>query len=65
MVIGGHGDTTMIPLTRLASYNGIKISELLDENKLAKVAADTMVEEKINRNVRNLAGMHLELQFHI
>jgi malate dehydrogenase len=24
MVIGGHGDTTMIPLTRLASYNGIQ-----------------------------------------
>ena len=23
MVIGGHGDTTMIPLTRLATYNGI------------------------------------------
>lgn len=46
MVIGGHGDTTMIPLTRLASYNGIKISELLDENKLAKVAADTMVGGK-------------------
>ena len=27
MVIGEHGDTTMIPLTRLASYNGIKISD--------------------------------------
>jgi malate dehydrogenase len=26
MVIGGHGDTTMIPLTRLASYNGIPVS---------------------------------------
>ena len=25
MVIGGHGDTTMIPLTRLATYNGIPI----------------------------------------
>jgi|TARA_B100001093_G_scaffold291836_1_gene278596 malate dehydrogenase len=46
MVIGGHGDTTMIPLTRLASYNGINISELLDKNKLAKVAADTMVGGK-------------------
>ncbi len=46
MVIGGHGDTTMIPLTRLASYNGINISELLEENKLAKVAADTMVGGK-------------------
>ena len=46
MVIGGHGDTTMIPLTRLASYNGINISELLEENKLVKVAADTMVGGK-------------------
>jgi malate dehydrogenase len=27
MVIGGHGDTTMIPLTRLASYNGIPVSQ--------------------------------------
>ncbi|MFZ4435090.1 MAG: malate dehydrogenase [Flavobacterium psychrophilum] len=43
MVIGGHGDTTMIPLTRLASYNGIPVSEFLSEEALAKVAADTMV----------------------
>ena len=43
MVIGGHGDTTMIPLTRLASYNGIPVSEFLSEAELAKVAADTMV----------------------
>jgi len=46
MVIGGHGDTTMIPLTRLASYNGIKISEILDTEALSKVAADTMVGGK-------------------
>lgn len=43
MVIGGHGDTTMIPLTRLASYNGIPVSEFLTEEELTKVAADTMV----------------------
>jgi malate dehydrogenase len=43
MVIGGHGDTTMIPLTRLASYNGIPVSEFLSEEELTKVAADTMV----------------------
>ena len=43
MVIGGHGDTTMIPLTRLASYNGIPVSEFLSAEALAKVAADTMV----------------------
>lgn len=43
MVIGGHGDTTMIPLTRLASYNGIPVSEFLSQDALDKVAADTMV----------------------
>jgi malate dehydrogenase len=46
MVIGGHGDTTMIPMTRLASYNGIKFSDLLEEKVLEKVAADTMVGGK-------------------
>jgi malate dehydrogenase len=43
VVIGGHGDTTMIPLTRLATYNGTPVSNLLDEETLKKVAADTMV----------------------
>jgi malate dehydrogenase len=43
MVIGGHGDTTMIPLTRLASYNGAPVSQYLDAEALEKVAADTMV----------------------
>ncbi|WP_026713374.1 malate dehydrogenase [Flavobacterium daejeonense] len=43
MVVGGHGDTTMIPLTRLASYNGIPVSQFLSEEVLQKVAADTMV----------------------
>jgi len=43
MVIGGHGDTTMIPLTRLASYKGVPVSQLLSEDVLKKVAADTMV----------------------
>ena len=43
VVIGGHGDTTMIPLTRLATYNGTPVSNLLDEVTLHKVAADTMV----------------------
>jgi malate dehydrogenase len=35
MVIGGHGDTT-IPLTRLASYNGIPVSQFLSEEALEK-----------------------------
>lgn len=43
MVIGGHGDTTMIPLTRLASYNGSPVANFLSQEKLDKVAADTMV----------------------
>jgi malate dehydrogenase len=42
-VIGGHGDTTMIPLTRLATYNGTPVSKYIDGEKLKKVAADTMV----------------------
>ncbi|RNI39941.1 malate dehydrogenase [Hanamia caeni] len=43
VVIGGHGDTTMIPLTRLATYNSTPVSNYLDEETLNKVAADTMV----------------------
>jgi malate dehydrogenase len=43
IVIGGHGDTTMIPLTRLATLNSNPVSNLLDAETLAKVAADTMV----------------------
>ena len=43
MVIGGHGDTTMIPLTRFAAYRGVPASTLLEADTLAKVAADTMV----------------------
>ena len=43
MVIGGHGDTTMIPLTRLASYNGAPVANYLSQEELEKVAADTMV----------------------
>ncbi|MGL5637153.1 MAG: malate dehydrogenase [Bacteroidales bacterium] len=43
MVIGGHGDTTMIPLTRLATYKGIPVTQFADAETLNKVAADTMV----------------------
>ena len=43
MVIGGHGDTTMIPLTRLASYNGIPVSELISSDELEEVSQNTMV----------------------
>ncbi len=43
MVIGGHGDTTMIPLTRLASYNGTPVSQHLTDKAMEQVAASTMV----------------------
>lgn len=43
MVIGGHGDTTMIPLTRLATLNGTPVANLLSPEKLKQVSADTMV----------------------
>jgi malate dehydrogenase len=42
-VIGGHGDTTMIPLTRLATWQGLPVSRMVAKDALAKVAADTMV----------------------
>lgn len=42
-VIGGHGDTTMIPLKRFATLRGVPVSELLPAETLDKVAADTMV----------------------
>lgn len=43
MVIGGHGDTTMIPLARFATYKGIPVSELLSAEKLEEVVKATMV----------------------
>jgi malate dehydrogenase len=43
VVIGGHGDTTMIPLTRLAAVNGTPVSNMLSADKLKQVVADTMV----------------------
>jgi malate dehydrogenase len=43
MVIGGHGDTTMIPLARLATYKGVPVSTLLSAEKLQEVVSSTMV----------------------
>jgi malate dehydrogenase len=43
VVVGGHGDTTMIPLTRLATLNGLPVTNFLSEEQLQKIAADTMV----------------------
>jgi len=41
LVIGGHGDTTMIPLTRFASYRGRNVTELLSKETLDKIVVDT------------------------
>jgi len=43
VVVGGHGDTTMIPLTRLATYQSTPVSNYLSAEKLAEVKAATML----------------------
>ena len=43
MVIGGHGDTTMIPLTSLAKCNNELLTNILSEDEVLKIASDTMV----------------------
>lgn len=43
LVIGGHGDTTMIPLIRLASYKGRLVSSLLPAEKQEEIVKSTMV----------------------
>ncbi|HXJ99297.1 MAG TPA: malate dehydrogenase [Gelidibacter sp.] len=43
MVIGGHSDTGMIPLTRLATRNSVPVSEFLLEERLSQVLEDTKV----------------------
>ncbi|MFI5192886.1 MAG: malate dehydrogenase [Chitinophagales bacterium] len=43
LVIGGHGDTTMIPLIRFATWNSIPVTTLLNEETQKQVVADTMV----------------------
>jgi malate dehydrogenase len=43
MVIGGHGDTTMIPLARFATYKGLPVSNYLSAEKTEEVIKATMV----------------------
>ncbi len=43
MVIGGHSDKGMLPLTRLATRNSVKASDFLTKERLEQVAADTKV----------------------
>ncbi len=43
LVVGGHGDTTMIPLIRFATWNSIPVTKFLSEEEQQQVIADTMV----------------------
>jgi malate dehydrogenase len=43
VVVGGHGDTTMIPLIRLATWNSVPVTKFLSKNEQDQVVADTMV----------------------
>lgn len=43
MVIGGHSDTGMLPLTRLATRNSVPVTRFLDEGKLTYVSEETKV----------------------
>jgi len=43
VVVGGHGDTTMIPLIRLATWNSVPVTKFLNEGQQKQIVADTMV----------------------
>ncbi len=43
VVIGGHGDTTMIPLIRFATWNSVPVTKFLSEEQQKQIVADTMV----------------------
>ena len=43
VVVGGHGDTTMIPLIRLATWNSAPVTNFLDAAAQEKIVKDTMV----------------------
>jgi malate dehydrogenase len=43
MVVGGHGDTTMIPLIRFATWNSVPVTKFLSAEQQQQIIADTMV----------------------
>jgi len=43
VVVGGHGDTTMIPLVRFATWNSVPVTKFLNEEQQKQIIADTMV----------------------
>lgn len=43
LVVGGHGDTTMIPLIRYATWNSAPVTDFLSEEQQQQIVNDTMV----------------------
>jgi malate dehydrogenase len=43
VVVGGHGDTTMIPLIRHATWNSAPVTNFLTKEQQDQIVADTMV----------------------
>ncbi len=43
VVVGGHGDTTMIPLIRMATWNSVPVSNFLSQEQQDKIVKDTMI----------------------
>ena len=42
VVIGGHGDKTMVPLPRFSTYKGIQVNTLLPKEKIEEIIHSTM-----------------------
>lgn len=43
VVVGGHGDTTMIPLIRFATWNSVPVTQFLSTEEQEQIVKDTMV----------------------
>jgi malate dehydrogenase len=43
IVVGGHGDTTMIPLISIATWNSLPVTKFLSADQQKQIVADTMV----------------------
>ena len=43
IVVGGHGDTTMIPLIRHATWNSAPVTKYLSKTQQEQIVSDTMV----------------------
>ncbi|MEJ6546975.1 MAG: malate dehydrogenase [Arcticibacterium sp.] len=43
MVVGGHSDTGMVPLSRLATRNSVPVSNFISKERLEEVVEDTKV----------------------